>query len=64
MLKSHHIPYAKRVGLIVTHHLKDTRPETSLRLSIRVFAAILRNTQGGAHLTNHGIRHCEQIAFA
>jgi len=64
MLKSHHIPCTKRVGLIIAHHLKDTRTKTFPRLSIRVFAAILRNAQGGADLTNHGIRHCEQIAFA
>ncbi len=64
MLKSHYIPCAKRVGLIIAHHLKDTRPETFPRLSMRVFAAILRNTQGSADLTNHVVRHCEQIAFA
>src|SRR5258708_3988657 len=64
MLKSHHIPCAKRVGFIIAHHLQDTRPETFPRLSIRIYPAILRNTQGGAHLTNHGIRHSEQIAFA
>jgi hypothetical protein len=28
MLKSHYIPCAKRVGLIIAHHLNDTRPET------------------------------------
>jgi hypothetical protein len=42
MLKSHHMPCTKRVGLIVAHHLEDTRPETFPRLGIRVFAAILR----------------------
>ena len=40
MLKSHRIPCTKRAGLIIAHHLKDTRPETFPRLSIRVFAAI------------------------
>jgi hypothetical protein len=42
MLKSHHMPRTKRVGLIIADHLKDTRPETFPRLSIRMFAAILR----------------------
>jgi hypothetical protein len=64
MRESNHISRTKRVGLKIAHYLKDATPETFPRLGIRVFAAKLRNTQGGAHLTNHRIRHCEQIAFA
>ena len=64
MFEPHRVGGAKRVGVEVADHFKDSGAESFPGFGIGMLAAILSDTERSADMANHRLWHCHQIPLA